>query len=316
MPPPSAIDLTGRTVAVGGRAIRWRHLIGADGAGLRRASRPRTPLPPGVLRSGIQRAGDSTGSRSGWSAIRSRSPTATSGSSRTRPTPRSARWPRSTSSRRRRCAATSTGAWTGSAWHARACPFEGATIEVEYHGCHFPGGVHLAGDAAGVVSSLTAEGIYAAIVTGEEVARRLLDPGCPAPKTSRWLRTKRRHDRLVALARPPRPSSLDTGCARPCRRAVPVCAGLSRTGFSGRDGPPRPVRLPPPEAGRDTGPLPTRATIWSPRGRSLIAHTTTSAPRGLPDAGDALPLDARNARSHRGGALVPRRDLRSEVGGQ
>jgi len=82
-------------------------------------------------------------------------------------------------------------------------PFEGATIEVEYRGCHFPGGVHLAGDAAGVVSSLTAEGIYAALVTGEEIARRLLDPGCPAPKTSRWLRTKRRHDRLARwLARP------------------------------------------------------------------------------------------------------------------
>jgi flavin-dependent dehydrogenase len=82
-------------------------------------------------------------------------------------------------------------------------PFEGATIEVVYRGCHFPGGVHLAGDAAGVVSSLTAEGIYAAIVTGEEVARRILEPGAPAPKTASWLRTKRRHDALARwLARP------------------------------------------------------------------------------------------------------------------
>ena len=82
-------------------------------------------------------------------------------------------------------------------------PFEGATIEVEYHGCHFPGGVHLAGDAAGVVSSLTAEGIYAAIVTGEEVARQVLEAGASAPKTRRWLRTKRRHDSLARwLARP------------------------------------------------------------------------------------------------------------------
>jgi geranylgeranyl reductase len=59
------------------------------------------------------------------------------------------------------------------------------------------------GDAAGVVSSLTAEGIYAALVTGEEVACAILEPGRPAPKTTRWLATKRRHDRLARwLARP------------------------------------------------------------------------------------------------------------------
>lgn len=41
---------------------------------------------------------------------------------------------------------------------------------------HLIGDVHLAGDAAGVVSSLTAEGIYGALVTGEEVARAILEP--------------------------------------------------------------------------------------------------------------------------------------------
>jgi flavin-dependent dehydrogenase len=81
--------------------------------------------------------------------------------------------------------------------------FEGATLEVAWHGCHFPGNVHLAGDAAGVPSSLTAEGIYSALVTGEEVALAILHPGAPAPKTGRWLRTKRRHDGLARwLARP------------------------------------------------------------------------------------------------------------------
>ena len=81
--------------------------------------------------------------------------------------------------------------------------FEGATLEVAYHGSHFSPDVHLAGDAAGVVSSLTAEGIYAALVTGEEVARRILEPGAPAPKTAQWLRTKRWHDWLARwLARP------------------------------------------------------------------------------------------------------------------
>jgi flavin-dependent dehydrogenase len=80
-----------------------------------------------------------------------------------------------------------------------AAPFEGATLEVECHGFHFPGGVHLAGDAAGVPSALTAEGIYAALVTGEEVARSILDPEFPGPVTRRWLKVKRRHDRFARL---------------------------------------------------------------------------------------------------------------------
>ena len=76
-------------------------------------------------------------------------------------------------------------------------PFEGATLEVEFAGFDFPGDVHLVGDAAGVPSSLTAEGIYSALVTGEETARRLLEPGFPSPKTRGWLRVKRAHDRLA-----------------------------------------------------------------------------------------------------------------------
>ena len=103
----------------------------------------------------------------------------------------------------------------GSASPATDVPFEGATLEVAYHGCHFPGGVHLAGDAAGVISSLTAEGIYAALVTGEEVARTILEPRAPAPKTTSWLRTKRWHDRLVPLAGPARrPGTRPSACSR------------------------------------------------------------------------------------------------------
>ena len=50
-----------------------------------------------------------------------------------------------------------------------------------------------------VPSALTAEGIYAALVTGEEVARAILDPRFPCPATRRWLKVKRRHDRLARL---------------------------------------------------------------------------------------------------------------------
>ena len=83
----------------------------------------------------------------------------------------------------------------------RGVPFEGATLEVSFRGLHFAGGVHLAGDAAGVPSALTAEGIYSALVTGEEVARGILDPAYRAARLGRWLRVKRRHDRLAALLR-------------------------------------------------------------------------------------------------------------------
>jgi flavin-dependent dehydrogenase len=82
-----------------------------------------------------------------------------------------------------------------------ATPFEGATLEVQFAGFDFPGGVHLVGDAAGVPSSLTAEGIYSALVTGEETARRMLEPGWPSPKTASWLRVKAAHDRLAAALR-------------------------------------------------------------------------------------------------------------------
>jgi flavin-dependent dehydrogenase len=79
--------------------------------------------------------------------------------------------------------------------------FEGATLEVDFRGLHFAGDVHLAGDAAGVPSALTAEGIYSALLTGEEVARGIIDPAHPSPRVARWLRIKRRHDRFAAFLR-------------------------------------------------------------------------------------------------------------------
>jgi geranylgeranyl reductase len=79
--------------------------------------------------------------------------------------------------------------------------FEGATLEVEFRGLHFQGDVHLAGDAAGVPSALTAEGIYSALLTGEEVAREVLDPAYRSRRVARWLTVKRRHDRFAALLR-------------------------------------------------------------------------------------------------------------------
>jgi len=102
--------------------------------------------------------------------------------------------------------------------------FEGATLEVDFLGLHFAGGVHLAGDAAGVPSSLTAEGIYSALLTGEEVARRIIDPTHSPRRVARWLRVKRRHDRFAALLR-----------RAPARAvALPVLGRLSTWGVAHR----------------------------------------------------------------------------------
>jgi len=87
-----------------------------------------------------------------------------------------------------------------------ATEYEGATIEIDFPGFDFPNGVYLVGDAAGMPSGLTAEGIYAALITGEEVARSIVEPGYPRPKTAAWLRIKRVHDLVgrVWLRRFPR----------------------------------------------------------------------------------------------------------------
>ena len=77
--------------------------------------------------------------------------------------------------------------------------FAGATIEVQYVGVAFPDDVFLVGDAAGLPSPLTAEGIYPALVSGEEVARQILEPGYAMPKLARWLKVKRQHDRLSGM---------------------------------------------------------------------------------------------------------------------
>lgn len=82
---------------------------------------------------------------------------------------------------------------------ASTTPFEAATIETDYRGLAFGRGVYLAGDAAGLASGLTGEGIYSALVSGEEVARQILTPGYRPVKTLAWLRVKRLHEALARL---------------------------------------------------------------------------------------------------------------------
>lgn len=217
--PVSRIDLEGRTLSAGGRTLRWRRLIGADGSrsGVRRAlglPSPRTFFAgefnvPGLRLERLSVEFDSAALASGyfWVFPHEEYTSIGAGGHKGLVPPAAVR-----PYLERRMA--ELGVDPGET------PYEGATIEVELVGFDFPGGVHLVGDAAGTASGLTAEGIYAALVTGEEAARRILEPGYLSPKTRAWLRTKRLHDAVGRLWLRRRPREL-TFAALPalCRRA-------------------------------------------------------------------------------------------------
>lgn len=210
------IDVAGRTVGCDGRRIRWHHLIGADGAdsGVRRALGLPSPREyfaaeyniPAMRLEPLRVECDPGALRNGYFWVFPHTAYTSIGAVAPKHLVPPSTLRRYLDGRLAALGVSSAGA-----------PFEGATLEVEFRGFHFPGQVHLAGDAAGVPSSLTAEGIYAALITGEDVARSILDPSYPIPDTSSWLRAKRRHDRLARFM------SSRMGRAM----AFPILAGLA-----------------------------------------------------------------------------------------
>jgi geranylgeranyl reductase len=190
----TGLDLGRRTACIGGQPVRWRHLIGADGAdsAVRRAlgvPSPRECFAAEYNVAGVRleplRVEVDPDLAGGYFWVFPHSDYTSIGAVASKHKVRPSALRRYLD---RRAAALGV--------QPVAAPFEAATIEVEFRGLHFPGDVHLAGDAAGVASSLTAEGIYAALLTGEEVARGILSRTYPAERTRRWLAVKRRHDRL------------------------------------------------------------------------------------------------------------------------
>lgn len=71
-------------------------------------------------------------------------------------------------------------------------------INFDYRGHRF-GNTFLVGDAAGLASGLTGEGIYSAIVSGEAVADILSGRASGSERLSRLLRNHGRHRRMLAL---------------------------------------------------------------------------------------------------------------------
>ncbi len=76
--------------------------------------------------------------------------------------------------------------------------YQSFPINYDYRGHRF-GNVFLAGDAAGLASGLTGEGMYAALVSGEETARMILQPDYPVEKLKTVLHYKRVQDRFLVL---------------------------------------------------------------------------------------------------------------------
>ena len=91
-------------------------------------------------------------------------------------------------------------AWAESkGFHLGEVPALAELINFDFRGFQF-GRVWLIGDAAGLASGLTGEGIHPAIVSGEAVARKIIDPAYPADEITRLAAKKRHHQRIVDLA--------------------------------------------------------------------------------------------------------------------
>lgn len=73
---------------------------------------------------------------------------------------------------------------------------EGAPVNFDYQGHEF-GNIYLVGDAAGFASGLTGEGIYAALKSGEEVAKKILDKEYKCPGIEQLLKIKKIHERIL-----------------------------------------------------------------------------------------------------------------------
>ncbi len=71
-------------------------------------------------------------------------------------------------------------------------------INYDYQGWDF-GNIFLVGDAAGFASALTGEGIYPAIVSGETVAEKILNPHCDLSRLNRMIKKQKTFRRLVKL---------------------------------------------------------------------------------------------------------------------
>lgn len=76
--------------------------------------------------------------------------------------------------------------------------FEAFAIDCDYQGYKF-GNIFLAGDAGGFVSKFTGEGIYPALISGEEIGKMILNQNYHSDKIEDLLKIKEKHNELLEL---------------------------------------------------------------------------------------------------------------------
>jgi len=76
---------------------------------------------------------------------------------------------------------------------------EGAIINFDYRGFDF-GNIYLVGDAAGFASGITGEGIYFGMISGREVAKKIMNSSYECKGIKRILKIKRVQEKTLSLA--------------------------------------------------------------------------------------------------------------------
>jgi len=74
--------------------------------------------------------------------------------------------------------------------------YEAFILDCDYQGYQFEN-IFLVGDAGGFVSGLTGEGIYQALISGEEIGKIILDKNYKSEKIDELLKIKKKHNRLI-----------------------------------------------------------------------------------------------------------------------
>jgi flavin-dependent dehydrogenase len=78
--------------------------------------------------------------------------------------------------------------------------FEAGMLNYDYRGYKFRN-IFLAGDAAGLISGLTGEGIYSAIISGRQIAREILGTTNDKNLITKWLAKKTRQEKYLFFLR-------------------------------------------------------------------------------------------------------------------
>lgn len=74
--------------------------------------------------------------------------------------------------------------------------FEAALINADYQGFKFKN-IFLSGDAAGLANPFKGEGIYPALVSGEEIAKKIINPAYECPKLERIINKNKKLIKLL-----------------------------------------------------------------------------------------------------------------------